>query len=552
MTAARFGTSGHDAELPAGSSAFAASGTTQTVIDPPTIATGPWVSATPVNSATLNVLGADDAGESNLTYTWNVVSSPSGGSVYLSDGGDNTAKTVTATFSEAGDYDFTVTITDPSGLSVTSDVLDITVNQVLSGVVVTPDAAAMLAGQTQQFTASGADQFGNDMTISPDWTVSGSGTISPEGVYTAAAGSGETTDTVTASVDGQSATASAVVKVFDSSDAVNAGDEFFIGTGGTFTVPEGATTLYLGMHDGGCWTDDWGTMNTTLTWNVGGSSTESVTSGCVFFAQTPSNAPTIGPWYEYYRSALYDHPGDCGPDSVSIPPGATSVTITASGTTWGWGGGDGGDESDYQCGPDGSGPEGCTDPRYMAAAYNSENMASCDCANGSLVGLFNAGVKLLELHVTDPTDPINQATATDSAIKDLYVGEGASTQSAAVDLSTIFAPAAAGGYLHLEITRSDGDVIEETSGAGPGEVTLPVTATAHDFAIKAWLDVEQSDGSVVAQQTVEVDVHVVEGAWYCIMTVLTVAARFPPTKKQARAATSVWTTIPRTSRFQWT
>ena len=57
---------------------------------------------------------------------------------------------MTATFSEAGDYDFTVTITDPSGLTVTSDVLDVTVNQVLSGVVVTPGDAAVLQGSTRQ------------------------------------------------------------------------------------------------------------------------------------------------------------------------------------------------------------------------------------------------------------------------------------------------------------------------------------------------------------------------------------------------------------------
>ncbi len=86
----------------------------------PTVATPAGVSASPVTGTTVNlsVLGADDGGESNLTYTWTL--SASSNSMQLpsiSDNGDNTAKNMTATFHQAGTYTFKVTITDTGGLS---------------------------------------------------------------------------------------------------------------------------------------------------------------------------------------------------------------------------------------------------------------------------------------------------------------------------------------------------------------------------------------------------------------------------------------------------
>ena len=77
----------------------------------------------------LSVLGADDAGESNLTYTWATTGTPPA-PVTFSDNGDNTAKNTTATFSQAGNYTFQVTITDVGGLTATSSV-DVAVSQTL-------------------------------------------------------------------------------------------------------------------------------------------------------------------------------------------------------------------------------------------------------------------------------------------------------------------------------------------------------------------------------------------------------------------------------------
>src|SRR5438094_514554 len=96
---------------------------------PPTVATPATASANPVTGRTVNlsVLGADDGGESNLLYTW---ASSGPASVLFSLNNSNAAKNTVATFSKAGNYAFTVTITDAGGLTVTSNV-NVTVNQTI-------------------------------------------------------------------------------------------------------------------------------------------------------------------------------------------------------------------------------------------------------------------------------------------------------------------------------------------------------------------------------------------------------------------------------------
>ena len=98
-----------------------------TVADP-AAATPSTVSGTTTN---LTVLGADLAGESNLNYTWSTTGTPPA-SVSFSTNGTNAAKSTVATFSKAGTYSFTVTITNALGYSVYSGV-DVTVNQTLTG-----------------------------------------------------------------------------------------------------------------------------------------------------------------------------------------------------------------------------------------------------------------------------------------------------------------------------------------------------------------------------------------------------------------------------------
>ena len=157
----------------------------------PTVATAASATPSTVSGTTTNlsVLGADvDMGESSLTYTWTTTTLPNGAAMpTFSANGTNAAKNVTATFSEAGNYTFQVTITDPGNLSTTSSV-DVTVSQTLTTITVDPPSVNLDAGATQQFTATGSDQFGNPLASQPTftWTTSvAGGTINSSGLFTA-------------------------------------------------------------------------------------------------------------------------------------------------------------------------------------------------------------------------------------------------------------------------------------------------------------------------------------------------------------------------------
>ena len=156
----------------------------------PTVATPASASSSPVVGSTtgLSVLGAEAVtGESNLTYTWVATGLPNGAAAPIfSVNGTNAAKNTTATFSTAGNYNFTVTILDAGGLSVTSTV-SATVNQTYSGVNISPTAPSLTGGATQQFTATALDQFGQALASQPTitWTlVSGPGSLTNTGLYT--------------------------------------------------------------------------------------------------------------------------------------------------------------------------------------------------------------------------------------------------------------------------------------------------------------------------------------------------------------------------------
>jgi hypothetical protein len=94
----------------------------------PTVATAAAANPNPVpgSSTALSVLGAEVGDSAGLTYTWS--STGPGGVTYTgATNGTNAAQNITAHFTQAGVYDFTATISDPNGFSVTSSV-DVTVN----------------------------------------------------------------------------------------------------------------------------------------------------------------------------------------------------------------------------------------------------------------------------------------------------------------------------------------------------------------------------------------------------------------------------------------
>jgi hypothetical protein len=158
----------------------------------PTIATAAAASPNPTSgsSSSLSVLGADDGGEPNLTYTWATSGSPPA-PVSFSVNGTNAAKSTTASFSRAGTYALIVTVVDAGGASTSSN-LSVVVNQKLTRINVTPASAQVATGGTQQFLATALDQFGNALATQPSiaWSVSGGGTINATGGFTAGSSSG--------------------------------------------------------------------------------------------------------------------------------------------------------------------------------------------------------------------------------------------------------------------------------------------------------------------------------------------------------------------------
>ncbi|MFO0814373.1 MAG: IPT/TIG domain-containing protein [Gemmatales bacterium] len=160
---------------------------TTTQNQPPTIVTPATASAAVIFGKTvgLSALGTDDGGAANLRYTW---SSTGPAAVSYSLNGTNAASNTVATFTRAGVYNFTVTITDAGGLSVTSAVT-VTVSQKLTTIAVTPLTATVRVNQSLQFVATAMDQFGQSLTTQPTikWSISGTakGTITTNGLYTA-------------------------------------------------------------------------------------------------------------------------------------------------------------------------------------------------------------------------------------------------------------------------------------------------------------------------------------------------------------------------------
>jgi parallel beta-helix repeat protein len=155
---------------------------------PPTITTASAASPAIVSGTmtTLSVLASDDTGEANLTYTWSTTGTPPA-PVTFSANGTNASKNTIVTFTKAGSYSFLATITDAGGSAATSSV-NVTVNQTLTSIVVTPATTSINTNATQQFAAQGRDQFGVALSSQPTfaWSIqSGGGTISSTGLYTA-------------------------------------------------------------------------------------------------------------------------------------------------------------------------------------------------------------------------------------------------------------------------------------------------------------------------------------------------------------------------------
>ncbi len=163
----------------------------------------------------LTVTGVDPTGDATPTYTWAATAIPAGATApTFSANGTAAARATTATFSQAGAYTFTATVTDPTtGASATSSV-GVTVAQTVKGLTVTPAGPVSLAdGHAQQFAAAAVDQFGRAFTSAPavTWSVAtGVGSVSSTGLYQAPA-TGTGSATVGAAAGGYTSTAAVTV-----------------------------------------------------------------------------------------------------------------------------------------------------------------------------------------------------------------------------------------------------------------------------------------------------------------------------------------------------
>ncbi len=167
-----------------------------TVAAPNAVAAVPRVAQLPTASALINgksvnlsILGADDGGESNLTYSWGAVGEAPG-SVLFSANGSNAAKNTTATFTRTGTYTLACTIFNGSN-SVSASV-QVTVQQIATSIAVSPGNSFVPAGGQQVFKATVYDQFGSALAQQPSfvWSLdSGSvGTIGSDGTYSVSIG----------------------------------------------------------------------------------------------------------------------------------------------------------------------------------------------------------------------------------------------------------------------------------------------------------------------------------------------------------------------------
>ena len=125
--------------------------------------------------------------------------------------------------SSAGTYDNTVRATS-GAISGTATVIVTAISQALRTVTVTPNPAIMSTNATQQFIATGRDQYGNILATSVVWSVvNGGGTIDANGFFTAGNATGTFNNTVKATSGTISGTATVDISTVAPAPLINLG-----------------------------------------------------------------------------------------------------------------------------------------------------------------------------------------------------------------------------------------------------------------------------------------------------------------------------------------
>jgi len=182
----------------------------------PTVAEQPSIISQTGTTATISVLGNDvDDAESNLIYSWSYTSNCSGVASF-STNGTNAAKSTTVSFSKAGTYYLTATVTDSTNLSIRTNSVTVTLAQTLTGISLSPTNVTLGKGASQQFVVTGIDQFKNNVSIAAGnvtWasTIGAFTGTTTNSTVTYVAPTTSTSGTVTATVGSFTATSSVVV-----------------------------------------------------------------------------------------------------------------------------------------------------------------------------------------------------------------------------------------------------------------------------------------------------------------------------------------------------
>ncbi len=282
----------------------------------PTVATAAAATPSPVVSgvtSVLSVLGADpDGPESGLTYTW--LATSGNAAVTYTANGTNAAKSTTATFAAAGSYTFQVTITDPGGLTVKSQVT-VVVNQIETAMQVAPTSANVLPGGTAQFTATLTDQFGTVMgKAQPTWSVpSAAGTVSSSGLFTAGGTPGGPY-TLSASSNGVTGTASVIVTA--------SGSPTLVAAAKADPSPVVITTTSLSVLAN----DDTGEAGLTYTWASTGPATVAFSANGSNAAKTATATFTTAGAYDF-TVTITDGDGHSIASAVHVVVVPTATTI---------------------------------------------------------------------------------------------------------------------------------------------------------------------------------------------------------------------------------
>ena len=294
---------------------------TSTPNSAPSIATAAAVSPNPVTGTTaaLSVLGADDGGETNLTYTWATTGTPPA-AVTFSANGTNAAKATTATFTKAGTYAFQVTVKDQPGLTATSTV-SVVVNPTLTSIVVSPSSASINTSATQQFTATARDQFATSLATQPSftWTVSGGGSVGTSGLFTAGTTAGGPY-TVTAQSGSVNGTASVTVTQPNAAPTIAT-------AAAASPSPVTGTTAALSVLGA----DDGGEANLTYTWATPGTPPAAVSFSANGTNAAKATTATFTKAGSYtFQVTVKDQPGLTAASSVTVAVNQTLTSIVVS------------------------------------------------------------------------------------------------------------------------------------------------------------------------------------------------------------------------------